>query len=228
VGLVIDPTRWVTGMPRFRISLASMLGIVAVMAMGLAGIVSASTLWTTVAATVTLALLLSAAIAARLLDGLERAFWAGFALFGWTYLLLVNWDWVGGPFGHDLTAGLSDVAEVMFAEVTVTAPPQPPPMPALGQTPPSASPNSNRPLVNPVPTPVTPVLSNSQYLELVRARQIKLGNFVQIGRMFLALLFGLLGGVIARTIAQARVDPAAAREPPSRATTAPSPGSSGS
>src|SRR5262245_5156858 len=113
-------------MPRYRISLAGSLGIVAVIAMGLAGMRSASSLWTMAAATVTLALLLSAVIAARLLDGLDRAFWAGFAVFGWSYLLLVNWDWIGGQFGHDLTAGLSDVAETIFARTDVSAPPQPP------------------------------------------------------------------------------------------------------
>src|SRR5947209_13045240 len=98
-------------MPRYRISLAGSLGIVAVIAMGMAGMRSASSLWTTAAATITLGLLLSALIAARLLEGPDRAFWAGFALFGWSYLVLVNWDWVGGQFGHDLTGGLSDAAE---------------------------------------------------------------------------------------------------------------------
>ena len=101
-------------MATFRISIAGLLGIVAVIAIWLAGMRSASSLWTTAAATVTLALLLTALLAALLLDGADRAFCAGFALFAWSYLLLVNWDWVGGQFGHDLTAGLSDIAEALF------------------------------------------------------------------------------------------------------------------
>ena len=55
--------------------------------------------------------------------GIDRAFWVGFALFGWTYLILVNWDWVGGQFGHDLTAGISEAAEWLLPEVK--APPCP-------------------------------------------------------------------------------------------------------
>jgi hypothetical protein len=176
------------------------MGIVAVIALGLAGIKSASSFWTTAAATVTLALLLGALLAAWLLAGADRAFWAGFALFGWTYLLLVNWDWVGGQFGHDLTAGLSDLAESMFAEPV-------PIVPATPVAPPL--------LTVPAPRPAPPA---SSYLEEVRQRQIKIGNFVQIGRLTLALLFGLLGGFIATVLARRREStakvPAASTLPP--------------
>jgi uncharacterized membrane protein YeaQ/YmgE (transglycosylase-associated protein family) len=191
-------------MARYRISLAGSLGIVAVIAMGLAGMRLASSLWTTAAATITLALLLSAVIAARLLDGLDRAFWGGFALFGWSYLLLVNWDWIGGQFGHDLTAGLSDVAEAMFAKVDVPAPPQPPATPLTARTPPNLPLPPGQGAANPPPATGFVVVSHDEYLEQARARQIKLGNFVQIGRMLLALIFGLMGGLIARAIAHAR------------------------
>jgi hypothetical protein len=164
-------------MPRLRISLAGSLGIVAVIAMGLAGMVSASRLWTAAAATVTLALLLTALLGACLLDGIDRAFWAGFALFGWSYIILVNWDWIGGQFGHDLTFGLSDLAEVAI--------PRPEP---------------------PVGIPFDPI-------SMETGRQIRLGNFVQIGRMFLALAFGLLGGSIAQVFARRRRAAANAAEP---------------
>ena len=174
-------------MPGFRMSIAGLLGIVAVIAIGLAGMRSASTLWTTAAATVTLALLLMALLASILLDGTERAFWAGFALFGWSYLLLVNWDWVGGQFGHDLTGGLSDLAEAIFDEGP----------PATG---PQSGPGA----------PAVPVVFGARYLQTARARQIQLGNFVQIGRMSLALLFGLVGGAIARGLAGRGRAPAAA------------------
>ena len=142
-------------MPTFRISLAALLTIIAVVAIGLAGMTSASRFWTAAAATVTLALLLAALLAACLLAGRDRAFWMGFALFGWAYLALVNWDWIGGQFGHDLTAGLNEVAEALF-----------PTSPAQG----------------------------SPY-EVLARRQMRFGNFVQIGRMLLSLLFALLGGV---------------------------------
>ena len=189
-------------MPRFRISLASLLGIVAVIAMGLAGMVSASSLWTTAAATICLAVLLSAVLAARLLTGIDRAFWAGFALFGWSYLLLVNWDWIGGQFGHDLTAGLSDIAESVFADVSVAPPPSPTIAPA------------GRPAVG----------FNLQYLESVRGRQIRLGNFVQIGRMILSLLFGLVGGWIAESFARRREAAAQVPGPSTSGSTGPGTG----
>ncbi len=204
-------------MSRLRITLAGSLGIVAVIAMGLAGMVSASGLWTTAAATVTFALLLTALLATRFLDGMDRAFWAGFALFGWSYLVLVNWDWIGGPFGHDLTAGLSDLAEAVFPDVPVTAVPPPPPQstniiirsraPQAGAAPPGVL------SVKPVPPPATPAASTTPYLQRVRERQIKLGNFVQIGRMFLSLAFGLLGGWIAQALARRRELAASPAEP---------------
>jgi hypothetical protein len=200
-------------MPRLRISMASLLGIIAVIALGLAGIKSASSFWTTAAATVTLALLLGALLAAWLLAGADRAFWAGFALFGWTYLVLVNWDWVGGQFGHDLTAGLSDLAESMFAEPVpiVPAAPVAPPLPTLPLNRPYQPPT----VVNPAPRPAPP---GPSYLEEVRQRQIKIGNFVQIGRLTLALSFGLLGGFIATVFARRREStaklPAASTLPP--------------
>ena len=147
-------------------------------ALGLTGARSASTFWTTAASTLTLALLLAAILGAWLLAGTDRAFWAGFALFGWTYLVLVNWDWVGGQFGHDLTAGLSEVAEALV--------PRPPPTPA----------------------------PQFQYLELARRRPTRIGNFVQIGRMLLSLLFALLGGFIARTLFERR--PVGTTTPPAR------------
>jgi hypothetical protein len=46
-----------------------------------------------------------------------------------------------------------------------------------------------------VATPASPSgLPPSVPMELLAARQVRVGNFVQISRMSLALLFGLLGG----------------------------------
>ena len=93
-------------MGRPRLTLASLMGLVAVIALGMAGLFSASTFWTAAAATVTLILLLGAVLGTILLRGAEWAFCLGFALFGVVYFVLVEWDWVGGQLGHDLTAGL--------------------------------------------------------------------------------------------------------------------------
>ena len=66
------------------------------------------------------------------------------------------------------------------------------------------------PAIAPVPPPIA---SNLQYLQLVRERQIKMGNFVQIGRMLLSLVFGLLGGWIAQILARRREATANPAEP---------------
>ncbi len=155
-------------MGRPRLTLASMMGLVAVSALGMTGLFSASTFWTAAAATVTLFLLLGAVLGAILLRGGEWAFCLGFALFGVIYFVLVEWDWVGGQLGHDLTAGLIDLADSILPRPVFATPARAP-----GQQIPGPS-------------------------ELYAARQIRVGNFVQISRMVLALGFALVGGYFGR------------------------------
>jgi hypothetical protein len=143
------------------------MGLVAVIALGLTGLFSASTVWTTAAATLTLALLLGAVLGAILLRGADRAFSLGFALFGVVYLVLVEWDWVGGPLGHDLTMGLASLAETMIPDPTFATRAS-----ALG-----------------------PVFVPSERLA---ARQVRVGNCVEISRMALALAFALVGAFLGR------------------------------
>ncbi len=155
-------------MVRPRLSLASLMGLVAVTALGMTGLFSASTFWTAAAATVTLMLLLGAVLGAILLRGGEWAFCLGFALFGIIYFVLVEWDWVGGQLGHDLTAGLVDVADSII------------PSPFF----------ATRTNASGLPIPV--------HSEMLAARQIRVGNFVQISRMVLALCFAFVGGYLGR------------------------------
>ncbi len=155
-------------MGRPRLTLASMMGLVAVCALGMTGLFSASTFWTAAAGSVTLMLLLGAVLGAILLRGAEWAFCLGLALFGVVYFVLVEWDWVGGQLGHDLTGGLVDLAESII----------PSPVFATRDTAPGL----------PIPGP----------WQAVAARQIRVGNFVQISRMVLALCFALVGGYLGR------------------------------
>jgi hypothetical protein len=159
-------------MHRPRLTIASLLGIVAVFALGLAGLASSTRFWTAASATVTLFLLLAAAMGGILLSGRERAVCIGFALFGSVYLFLVNWDWVGAQFGHDLTASLDDLAEVLI------------PAPQVAVAPTTSG-----------GVPVAPSFSLAD-------RQVRIGNFLQISRMLLALLFGLAGGWVAGTLSR--------------------------
>jgi hypothetical protein len=157
-----------------RLSIAGMLGIVAALALGMAALFSAASLWLSAAATLTLAIFLSAVLGAILLRGSERAFCLGFALFSGVYLVLVDWDWMGGQFGHDLTAGLSDLAEVIHPK-----PPDPRPSGFIYQLP----------------------------VQVLQARQSRIGNFVEVGRMVVGLLFGLMGGYVGATLQRRRDRP---------------------
>ena len=156
-----------------RMTLASLLGLVGLLALGMAGLVSSSTVWTSAAATLTLGLLLGAVLGIVLLGGRERAFCLGFFLFGGVYLVLVEWDWIGGQFGQDLTFGFRDFADGII------------PSPKI------ATPSS--------PTGFPPGVVR---LEPLASRQVRIGNFVEIGRMALAMLFAIVGGVVAVMLTQ--------------------------
>jgi hypothetical protein len=151
-----------------------MLIIIAVLAIGMAALFSAAAFWISVAATCTLALVLGSVLGAILLRAGERAFCLGFSLFAGVYLVLVEWDWIGGLFGHDLTRALGEVAERIFPAPTVS---------------------SAAPMFTQVP------------LERLRVQQGQVGNFVEIGRMIAALLFGIVGGYAALVMVRRREQP---------------------
>jgi hypothetical protein len=163
-------------MRHLRITILGMIGLVAMVGFWLASLIAATAWWTSAASTVTLAILLSSVLGACFQRGLDRAYWSGFALFGITYMILVNWDWLGGQFGHDLTGGLSALAEIVI--------PSEPQAPSPFQRLPPGGVRANQKTIG-------------ESLELV----IRRGNFVQIGRMGLTLLFAILGGLIARFLA---------------------------
>lgn len=71
-------------MSRFRFSIRAFLVVVTLLGCGLAAMVSQSPLATSLAYTVFL-VLLCVALAGAILATSNRAFWLGFAIFGWTY-----------------------------------------------------------------------------------------------------------------------------------------------
>ena len=95
----------------YTLSIAGMLMFIAIVGLCLAAMRSVSPWPTMLATTATLGALLSGVLGLFFLRGDGRAFSAGFALFGVVYLVLVDWDWVGGQIGHDLTRGIADFAE---------------------------------------------------------------------------------------------------------------------
>lgn len=87
---------------RLHFSLAGLLGAVAFVAVGCAALRYASDWWASGVLTLAVGLLLGGTLALFLRPGRPRAFWAGFALFGWAYLLLCFGPWIGSAMGPRL------------------------------------------------------------------------------------------------------------------------------
>jgi hypothetical protein len=81
-------------MKRFRTSILGMVVVIAAFAMAFAALRSASDLWFGAVYTFTVVLLLLAVIVARFRPGDEKAFWFGFAVFGWGFFLLGFGPWM--------------------------------------------------------------------------------------------------------------------------------------
>jgi hypothetical protein len=77
-------------MARFRFHIGNLLILVLFMGVGFAGLREANDLWDSGIFTLTLGVLLTAVLFAVHRTGLRRAFWLGFALFGWSYLGLAS------------------------------------------------------------------------------------------------------------------------------------------
>src|SRR4051794_36337733 len=75
---------------RPRVSIAAMLSIVVVVALGLAAIRSASPAWAGALTSLTFFLLIVSWLGIAFRRGDDRAFWVGFALLGWSYILLTH------------------------------------------------------------------------------------------------------------------------------------------
>jgi hypothetical protein len=73
-------------MHRFRFNIASLLGVILVLGVGIAALRESSDLWESGVFSLTLAALLISIVLAVHRTESKRAFWIGFALFGWFYL----------------------------------------------------------------------------------------------------------------------------------------------
>jgi hypothetical protein len=82
-------------MRRFRISIAGLMLLVAVAALGVMGLKEGTALWASATFTLTVVILLGAILNTIHGRGSRRAFWGGFVLFGWVYLL-----WIFRPWAH--------------------------------------------------------------------------------------------------------------------------------
>ena len=87
-------------MVRLRFSMAGLMGLVFLLAVGMAALKSANKLWAVLVTTFVMGVLLFAVLGIAYSSGPMRRFWSGFALFGWSYLVFIYAPWfsrnVGG------------------------------------------------------------------------------------------------------------------------------------
>ena len=88
-------------MKRFQYSLLWLLGLMAFVAIGCNALVNASAFWAGLLFTVTIFVLMVAVLGSIYRHGSARAFWLGFAIFGWAYLWLVCGPTPGRTFSED-------------------------------------------------------------------------------------------------------------------------------
>jgi hypothetical protein len=86
-------------MERFRFSMAALMGLVALVAIGLAALKSANQLWVGLTTTIVLGVLLFAILGFIHSTGPMRRFWSGFAVFGWGYLVFIYAPWFNNNVG---------------------------------------------------------------------------------------------------------------------------------
>jgi hypothetical protein len=79
--------------PNWRFSLRQLLIAIALIAVGLFALRSASPFWVMVSLSLTLLVLAASPLVALYRQGPERAFWIGFATIGWFYMLVLLYCW---------------------------------------------------------------------------------------------------------------------------------------
>ena len=79
--------------PIFRFSIRQLLVATALVAVACVALRSASPIWVAALLGLTLLMLTAALPLAICRQGADRAWWSGFALFGWMYLLLLAYSW---------------------------------------------------------------------------------------------------------------------------------------
>lgn len=157
-------------MTRFRISIAGLMLLVAVVALGVMGLKEGTELWASATFTLTVVILLGAILNAVHGHGSRRAFWGGFVLFGWIYLLWIFRPWSQQNQEPDvppmLTSVLLDLVHERIHPEPVYIPDPNIPAPGIHM------------IIKPGTVPWTGDIT----------------NYRQVGHCLAALLFGVLGG----------------------------------
>jgi hypothetical protein len=113
-------------MSRFRFTIASLMAIIIPVALGLAALHEATQFWVDVVFNVVVVFLLLATCKAKFSQGIARAYWTGFAAFGWTQLVLgmieLGWGQAFGVSPHLATLMIVEQAWE-FLSPTASIPP---------------------------------------------------------------------------------------------------------
>lgn len=102
-------------MVRPRVSIFGLMGVVLICAVGVAALRAASALWAGGVLLLTLTVLGVTLLGAIFRRGARRAFWVGFALFGWGYLILACGPWFGQEVRPNLATSL--VFDMVYARM---------------------------------------------------------------------------------------------------------------
>lgn len=168
-----------------RISIAGVMGLVLVAALGAAGLREGTPIWAIAMFTLMVAFLLGAILNAVYSRGPTRAYWVGFALFGWTYAAL-NF----GPLAADGTRVPPLATGPMLDALLARAHPAP-----------EYEPDPNDPQAT---TIFTGTVTYSGPRMRLKAGSVAWGGspeyFRQVGHALGALVFGVLGGLWARWV----------------------------
>jgi hypothetical protein len=196
-----------------RYSIAALMIVILVVGVAFAALRDASDLWAGILLSLTLLLLASAALAIPYRKQGKRAFWFGFAIFGWGYLVLSQAPWFSeqvqprlpmtallGTIHAKLNPDGSRTGDAVPAAFAVTSRPGVPQTTVMYRTSP----------VSPADTS-GPVTAGSITLR-VFVLQGNLEQFLRVGQCLFALLAALLGGLVAcwfqRTGQDAQTPPA--------------------
>jgi hypothetical protein len=179
-----------------RFSIARLMGVILVVALCTAALREASDHWAGIALAALLVLLATAILQAIYHRATRRAFWMGFALFGWGYLILVMGPWFSEYLGPKLPTSL--LLEFIHQKVVD-------PSTTTGATLLSTvaiSPNgtwqpsrSSGEIVYQLSNVNTPPSKGDRYLRMLFSGASRYEPFVRTGQSVFALLVALLGGV---------------------------------
>jgi hypothetical protein len=94
-----------------RLTLSGMLGLIALVGLGLGALRSASVFWVSAVSWVLLFWLCAALLGVIFARGASRVFWTGFALFGWAYLVLVHSSLMSTTLSAEMSTGVHHMIE---------------------------------------------------------------------------------------------------------------------